>query len=653
MSVSPPEPSTFPARISRRLSLALTAIIVMVLLVGGISLALAIRISRINEAIDRENSHIQITDQIQATFQRISFELHQIHAAGWVDRMRDVEALHQELTRHLETFRDLHRGEENFPEEQQELTLFSALVQSVIELRALTDRMLVGPGRSGRLGPVELAQLDLTFHQMARKADDLNGIHRVKVSRLLQASQGMMRTIVALYLGFLVVGGALIALASIAFTRGIAAPLRALANAAREIAEGRLDKKVAVRSPDEVGQLSHAFNVMADRLQARERDLRAAHDQLEQKVRETQTLYRIGTEILGLHQLDRILQSVVEKARELLRSEAAALCMLTQEQDELVAVATSGPADAFRPSRSPADHRPAARTPLGPAGLEAHVRQCAIFQPEFLQAHLAAPLTGADKVIGMLCIGGRSPRTFVPAETELLKGLATQAALAIENARLTENVRSLATLEERERLAREMHDGLAQALALIRMRLHSLDEMLAGGDPAGGRAIVAELRDVSAGALQDVRQAIFDLRVMVSRDPGLLPTLTEYLHEFSVESGIRVEFGTDGTGFELLPQTELQLMRVLQEALRNVRCHARATVVLVRLQRAGDAVQLIVKDDGCGFDPSRATSAGSHRFGLATMRERTEAVAGTFHLQSQPGQGTTIEVTLPLRDPEV
>ncbi len=645
----PPQPVQFPGRISRRLSLALTAIIAMVLLVGGISLALAIRISRINEAVDRENSHIQITDQIQTTFQRISFELHQMHAAGWFDRKGDVEVLHQELTRHLETFLDLHRGQENFPEEQQELALFADLRESVAQLRALTDRMLAGPGRSWRLGPMDLAQLNVTSHQVARKVDDLNTIHRLKVTRLLQASQGMMRAIVALYLAFLLVGGALVAVASVVFTRGIAAPLRALADAALGIAEGHLEERVAVRSPNEIGQLSHAFNVMADRLQGRERDLRAAHDQLEQKVRETQTLYRIGTEILGLHQLDRILQSVVEKARELLRSEAAALCMFTQEQDELVAVATSGPADAFRSGSRPASRNLlGGRTAATPGDLDAHIPRCTVMQPEFLRAHLAAPVRRGDTVIGMICVCSRDPRTFTAAERDLLSGLATQAGIAIENARLYEEVRSLATLEERERIAREMHDGLAQALGLLHMKLRRAEEQSASAGPSSAAQALREMAAITAGAYEEVRQSIFGLRTMVSRGLGLIPTLTEYLHEFSAQNGIAVELEVaDGRPIHLSPASEVQLIRIIQEALANARKHAGASHAWVRLHRKDPWVQATIEDDGRGFEPATVTSSDRLHFGLQTMRERAEGLGGKLEIDTALGRGTRIVATLP------
>jgi len=137
-----PHPPEFPSRISRRLSVALGAIIATVLLVGGISLVLALRIFQINMQVDRENTHILVTDQIHTTFQRIVFELQQMHAMGWAERERDVRGLQEQLARHLVVFRELHHGEEDFPEERDEMTLFTDLQNLSTELRVLTDRAL-------------------------------------------------------------------------------------------------------------------------------------------------------------------------------------------------------------------------------------------------------------------------------------------------------------------------------------------------------------------------------------------------------------------------------------------------------------------------------------------------------------------------------
>jgi len=645
----PPHPPQFPSRISRRLSVALSAIIVTVLLVGGISLVLALRIFRINEAVDRENTHIQITDQIHTTFHHVVFELQQMHAMGWAERKRYVQTLQEALTRHQDTFLVLHQGERDSPEERQELALFEDLQKLTAELRAITDRALTPTGRGLQLGPMDLAQLNILAHQVARQSEDLNGIHRAKVTRLMRTSQSLMGAIVTLYLAFLLVGGALIAVASIAFTRRIAAPLGTLADAALKIAEGHLDERVPVRSQNEIGQLSHAFNVMADRLQNREQDLRTAHDQVAQKVRETQALYRIGTEISGLHELDRILQSVVAKARELLHSEAAALCMFTAEQDELVARATSGPAEAFQSGGLPASRNlPGGRTKVTPDDLDIHGSRCTVMHPEFLQGHLAVPLRRGDTAIGVICIGSREPRTFTAAETELLTGLATQAAIAIEKARLYEEVRSLATLEERERIAREMHDGLAQALGLLHMKLRWAEEHSASDNPPQIADALREMTTISAHAYEEVRQSIFGLRTMVSRGLGLIPTLTEYLHEFSAQNGIGVEFEVvDGRPIHLSPASEVQLIRIIQEALTNVRKHAGASRAWVRLQRQNPWVRVTVEDNGRGFDPASLASPDRLHFGLQTMRERAEGLGGKLEIDTAPGRGTRIVATLP------
>jgi len=645
----PYHPPEFPSRISRRLSVALGAIIATVLLVGGISLVLALRIFQVNMEVDRENSHIQVTDQIHTTFHRIVFELQQMHAMGWAERERDIRGLQEQLARHLVVFRELHHGEEDFPEERDEMTLFADLQKLGTELRVLTDRALSAAGRSVQLGPMDLAQLNIMAQQVARRVEDLNGIHRAKVTRLLRSSQSMMWAIVTLYLAFILVGGALIAVASIAFTRRIAAPLGKLADAALKIAEGHLDERVPVRSQNEIGQLSHAFNVMADRLQARERDLRAAHEQLEQKVRETQALYRIGTEISGLHELDRILQSVVAKARELLHSEAAALCMFTAEQDELVARATSGPAEAFQSVGLPVSRNlPGGRTKVTPDDLDIHGSRCTVMHPEFLQGHLAVPLRRGDTVIGEICVGSREPRTFTAAETELLTGLATQAAIAIENARLYEEVRSLATLEERERIAREMHDGLAQALGLLHMKLRRAEEHSVSADPPQISDALQEMTAITERAYEEVRQSIFGLRTMVSRGLGLIPTLTEYLHEFSAQNGIRVEFEVaDGRPIHLSPASEVQLIRIIQEALTNLRKHAGAAHAWVRLHRQDPWVQVSIEDDGRGFDPATLGSPDRLHFGLQTMRERAEGLGGKLEIDTAPGRGTRVVATLP------
>ena len=452
-----------------------------------------------------------------------------------------------------------------------------------------------------------------------------------------------LRAIVVLYVAFVFASGGLLVLTSIGFRRGIVAPLQKLSVAATGIADGHLDKRVPVRSQNEIGQLSHAFNVMAERLQAREKELRATHEQLEQRIHVTQALYQIGSEIASVHQLDRILPSILQKARDLLRTEAAAISMLTLGRDELVVRATSGPPHAFIAGN------PRARcSVVGGQVMASHNPACPATQPDYHRVHLAVPLLRGGDQIGVICVACRETRDFKAADEQLLTGLATQATIAIENARLYEEVRSLATLAERDRLARELHDGLAQALGLLHLKLDRAREQAMSGDlPQWGEAL-REMTAITNLAYEDLRQSIFGLRTKVPRELGLVPSLTKYLHEFSAQSEVRVELEVaEGRPLHLSPASEIQLIRIIQEALANVRKHTGAARAWVRVHAQDSWIRATIEDDGRGFDPS-VVASGEHRaFGLQTMRERAEAVGGRLEIDTAPGRGTHIVATPP------
>jgi signal transduction histidine kinase len=376
---------------------------------------------------------------------------------------------------------------------------------------------------------------------------------------------------------------------------------------------------------------------MAERLQANQAELARVNRELQEKVRETQALHRIGTEIARLSQLDRILQSVVDKARELLAGDAAALCLFAGPGEEPVAHATSGPPEAFRPAGEPLRCERVAECggccPKSP-----------LVQPGWAGAQLSVALQLGEERLGALHVTARQERAWSPAEAELLAGLATQAAVAIERARLSEEVRSLAAVEERERLAREMHDGLAQSLGLLHLKLqHALARS------ADEPAIAAELREmarITAGAYEDVRQSIFGLRTFVSRGLGLVATLTEYLHEFSAQNGLPVDLAAPGAPIgKLPPATEVQAVRIIQEALTNVRKHAGASRATIRLQRDGAWLRVAIEDDGAGWD--EAAASGRLHFGLQMMRERAEGLGGRLEIDTAPGRGTRLVAILP------
>jgi two-component system, NarL family, sensor histidine kinase DegS len=146
----------------------------------------------------------------------------------------------------------------------------------------------------------------------------------------------------------------------------------------------------------------------------------------------------------------------------------------------------------------------------------------------------------------------------------------------------------------------------------------------------------------------EVRQSIFGLRTMVSHGLGLIPSLTEYLHEFSVQSGIPVEFAVDNAQpIRLSPASEVQLIRIVQEGLANVRKHAGAGRAWVRIQRQASWIQVTIEDDGRGFEPATLASPDRYHFGFQTMRERAEGLGGKLEIDTSPGHGTRVVATLP------
>jgi signal transduction histidine kinase len=243
-------------------------------------------------------------------------------------------------------------------------------------------------------------------------------------------------------------------------------------------------------------------------------------------------------------------------------------------------------------------------------------------------------------------VGSTGQRDFGEADRDLLGGLAAQAAIAIGNARLYERVRGMAAVEERERLAREMHDGLAQALTFLNFKLAVTDRLLNGGPVEPIRQELAEMQQVTAGAYAEVRQAIFGLRTMVSRGLGLVPTLSEYLHEFSQQAGIHVglDVSEDHSQIRIAPEVEVQFVRIVQEALHNIRKHAGVRTARVRLWQEGDEVLVAIEDEGIGIDPAGPPADGHRHYGLTGMQERAESVGGTLTIRSTPGTGTQVEL---------
>jgi signal transduction histidine kinase len=272
-----------------------------------------------------------------------------------------------------------------------------------------------------------------------------------------------------------------------------------------------------------------------------------------------------------------------------------------------------------------------------------------VIKEEGFQFHASVPLKSKDRVLGIITMASKGRRPFSPQEVTILTAIGQQIGVAIENARLYEQVQSVATLEERDRLGRELHDGLAQVLSYVQFKSNALERLLSSGHVAQAQVELQEIQEVAREACRDTRESILGLRTTVTPGVGLLPALTEYLHRFSQQSGIRARLvmGDDAI-VEFAPGDEIQLLRIIQEALTNVRKHSQASRAWVRFEADEAGIVITVEDDGRGFDPSPIGQDGQEHFGLQTMRERAESAGGVLQISTQPGQGTRLTVQLPL-----
>lgn len=206
--------------------------------------------------------------------------------------------------------------------------------------------------------------------------------------------------------------------------------------------------------------------------------------------------------------------------------------------------------------------------------------------------------------------------------------------------------------EERRRVAREIHDGPAQLLANVVLRIDVCEKLHVTGELARLREELAGLKELVRLSLVDVRKIIFDLRPMALDDLGLVPALRAYCKDFQTRTGVQVEFNLFGQEKRFPSAFEVAIFRLVQEGLGNVAKHAKASRASVKLELvAGRGLRLVIRDDGVGFDPSAVTAGeGGARFGLVGMRERTQLLGGELEITSSPSSGSRLDFSFPLPD---
>jgi len=250
--------------------------------------------------------------------------------------------------------------------------------------------------------------------------------------------------------------------------------------------------------------------------------------------------------------------------------------------------------------------------------------------------------------VGALWVARFEPHEFSETDSIWLGALADQVVISIKHGLMTSQLQSLSVIDERARIAREMHDGLAQILGYLNVQVQTVDAFLQQGKLDKVQVKLEQMREAVQLAHADVRENILSLRTTLDHEKGVITGIQEYLEAFGVQTHIATHFTHDVDGELDLPSlAEVQLVCVLREALTNVRKHAQASQVVVTVSKQGAPeeahIVLSICDDGVGFvewDQKR-------HFGLQTMTERAQSVDGTLFVSSVPGQGTQVECWIP------
>ena len=261
---------------------------------------------------------------------------------------------------------------------------------------------------------------------------------------------------------------------------------------------------------------------------------------------------------------------------------------------------------------------------------------------------LGAPISGRGRVFGNIYLTDKQgAEAFDEEDERVLLVLAAQAAVAVENARLAEEserngreLQRLQVLEERERIGKELHDGVIQSLFAVGMNLQGM--ATAADDEDLGRRLESAVDDVDH-AIRDLRNYIFGLRPGILADRQLDQAIKELATEFEVRSGVLTVVDVDPESASVLASRAGDIVQLVREALSNVGRHGAATTCRISLSRGRAGFVLEVDDDGRGFDVDM-TAWG---MGLRNLRERVESLDGTFEIQSTPGEGTTVRASLP------
>ena len=436
-------------------------------------------------------------------------------------------------------------------------------------------------------------------------------------------------------------------------------PVARLQRGLSRIEQGEFDARVAVTSNDEFGQLATGFNRMAENLQALYRGLEdKVHEKTAGLERESQrlaALYQASALVGAAGSLDELAHGFARQVRAIARADAVLIRWSDETNQRFLALA----GDCVPAAMLEKEHCVHAGTCLcGRLQPASGVRVIPIrADPEMSFDHCASagyrtlisvPVLLHQRVLGEIDLFYVGEAVLAEDDRSLLEALASHLASAMEGMRAAALDVEAAVAQERGLLAQELHDSIAQSLAFLKIQVRLLRDAVARGDAAGLERTLGELDAGVRESYSDVRELLVHFRTRTN-DEDIEPALRTTLSKFEHQTGLRAQLSIEGHGLPLDPAVQVQVLHVIQEALSNVRKHAHATRVWLRVHQA-PAWRFEVQDDGRGFEVDERAREDT-RVGLHIMQERARRIGATVRVESMPGEGTCVSLVLPPQAP--
>jgi two-component system nitrate/nitrite sensor histidine kinase NarX len=463
--------------------------------------------------------------------------------------------------------------------------------------------------------------------------------------------------LIALQAMLALIGVTMVALVVRAIRRELLAPLADLRRWALEIQSGNLDARISEPARGEFAELARDINDVGEALlicnSKMEAEVERQTQRLAEKTRYLEILYDVTASINAARNIDDLLERVLHTLREIVEARAACVRLCTESgQMRLIASIGLGDEVVARERVLPLDQCVCGQAITnGDVRVQPDMSRCTemvgrkFFDSDKIQM-VAVPLLYRDRTVGVYNL-------FVDDEDitacedmrDLFTTIGRHLGTAIEKSRLDEEAKRLSIIDERTRLAHDLHDSLAQTLASVRFQVRVLDQTLHQGDESTLWQELERLETSLDEAHTELRQLIAHFRAPVA-DYGLVPSIEELISRVCKDSGINVFVQNEWENAKLPVETEMQVLRIIQESLNNVCKHSRAQNARVMLRNDGHGnFRVLIEDDGVGFQKRVMKGPPGEHIGLSIMQDRARHLGGKLQIESEPGEGTRIVLT--------